>query len=81
MDDFEQKKENAVTWYSPSFYSHVGGYRMCMSVYANEYGNGEGHLKGKFQVHLINQREGGEHVEWRSKIIINEHELTSAVLN
>ena len=101
MDDFEQKKRNYVTWYSPSFYSHLGGYKMCMSVYANGYGNGEGthvgvvifmmrgefddHLKwpfkGKFKVHLINQREGGEHVEWRSKIIINENELTSALQN
>ena len=60
IDDFEQKKENAVTWYSPSFYSHVGGYRMCMSVYANGYGNGEGThvgvvifmMRGEFDDHL-----------------------------
>ena len=99
MDDFEQKKQNNVTWYSPSFYSHVGGYKMCISVFVNGYGKGEGthigmgifmkrgefddHLKwpfkGKIQIHLINQRKGGEHVEWRSKI--NEHQLTKTILN
>ena len=101
LDDFEQKKKKNVTWYSPSFYSHIGGYKMCMSVYTNGYGNGkdthigvgifmmrgefDDHLKwpfkGKFQVHLINQKEGGEHVQWRSQICINEKKLTSAALN
>ena len=40
MDDFEEYKKNDDIWYSPPFYSHLGGYKMCLKVYAN--GNGEG---------------------------------------
>ena len=40
MDDFEQHKKSNDKWCSPPFYTHLGGYRMGLKVYAN--GNGEG---------------------------------------
>ena len=41
MRDFEEKKTNADEWYSPTFYTHPRGYRMCLRVHANGYGSGE----------------------------------------
>ena len=42
MDDFEQHKKKADIWYSPPFYTHLGGYRMYLRVYANGSGEGKG---------------------------------------
>ena len=42
MDDFEQHKKKADIWYSPPFYTHLGGYRMCLRVDANGVGRGKG---------------------------------------
>ena len=42
MDDFEEHKKNDNDWYSPPFYSHVGGYKMCLKVYANGVGDAKG---------------------------------------
>ena len=42
LSDFEwQKKQNDV-WHSPAFYTHPQGYRMCLRVYPNGYGDGLG---------------------------------------
>ncbi len=35
MTDFERHKRNNDRWLSPSFYSHAGGYRLCIAVFAN----------------------------------------------
>ena len=42
MTDFEKHKNDDDTWYSPPFYSHIGGYKFCISVYANGWDDGEG---------------------------------------
>ena len=41
MTSFEQHKKSEDIWLSPPFYSHIGGYKMCISVYANGCGAGE----------------------------------------
>ena len=40
MTKFNQHKSTKRQWYSPPFYSHPGGYKICIRVDAN--GNGEG---------------------------------------
>ena len=42
MDDFDQHKKKADIWYSPPFYTHLEGYKMCLKVYANGYDKGKG---------------------------------------
>ena len=42
MDGFEKHKKSNDAWYSPPFYTHLGGYRMCLRVDANGYGDGKG---------------------------------------
>ena len=41
MTEFKSKKKNDVGWYSP-FYTHTHGYRMCINVNTNGYGDGKG---------------------------------------
>ena len=41
MTDFEKHKKAGDTWFSPPFYSHIGGYKMCLKVNANGLGDGE----------------------------------------
>ena len=40
MDDFIEHKNKDDRWYSPSFYTHNGGYLMCLAVDANGFGDG-----------------------------------------
>ena len=42
MTDFEKNKTANAEWYSPPFYTHTRGYRMCINVDANGYGIGAG---------------------------------------
>ena len=42
MDEFEEHKDDDSSWYSPPFYSHLGGYKMCLNVDANGCGKMEG---------------------------------------
>ena len=42
MPHFNRLKVNNKTWYSSGFYTHNGGYKMCLNVDANGDSNGEG---------------------------------------
>ena len=60
MNNFEEHKTNNDYWYSPLFYSHAGGYKMCLKVDANGFGAGKGThvsvsvclMKGEFDDYL-----------------------------
>ena len=62
MDDFEKMKKERVTWYSPPFYTHQQGYKMCLGVNASGLGEGrDTHLS--VYAHMM----GGEfddHLKW-----------------
>ena len=42
MPTFNRLKENDVTWYSTSFYTHNKGYKICLNIDVAGYGDGEG---------------------------------------
>lgn len=42
MDNFQDRKANNELWYSPAFYSHPMGYKMCIHVYPNGHQEGLG---------------------------------------
>ena len=42
LSGYANKKENDDAYYSPTFYTHQGGYKMCILIYPNGYGDGEG---------------------------------------
>ena len=60
MTNFEQHKIDRDRWYSPPFYTHPQGYKMCLDVYASGCSRGEGThvsvyaclMKGEFDDHL-----------------------------
>ena len=60
MNEFERRKKESEFWSSPAFYTHVGGYNMCLFVHANGWGTSEGThvgvnvfmMKGEFDSHL-----------------------------
>ena len=60
MTNFESKQKGDERWYNPPFYTHIGGYKMCLRIGANGWGSGEGThvgvgvymMKGEFDSHL-----------------------------
>ena len=42
MEGFKKKKQKNKVWYSDPVYSHFGGYKMCLCVYANGVEEGKG---------------------------------------
>ena len=60
MTNFEQLKTDSDQWYSPPFYTHPQGYKMCLRVNTNGNGKGKGThvsvftylMRGKFDDHL-----------------------------
>lgn len=42
MTGFNRKKQEEVEWFSASFFSHNQGYKMCLNVDANGYGDNRG---------------------------------------
>ena len=42
VSDFNKKKQANETWLSPPFYTHMGGYKVCLEVYADGVEDGEG---------------------------------------
>ncbi len=77
MTDFEQHKRDKDEWYSEGFYTHPQGYKMCLSVYANGNGGGEGTHVSCF-VYLM-RGEFDEHLKWpfRGKVtfqLLNQQE-------
>ena len=60
MTNFEQHKTDSDHWYSPPFYTHPQGYKMCLNVDANGNGDGKGThvsvsaylMRGEFDDHL-----------------------------
>ena len=76
MDDFARRIEADNCFYSPSFYTSPQGYKMCLKIYANGYGDGKnGHvsvfvcfLKGEYDDFLQWPFEGDvviELINWR----------------
>ena len=42
MTEYSKHKRDDDTWFSPPFYTGPGGYKMCLNVDANGYGDGAG---------------------------------------
>ena len=60
LTNFTERKSSNRVWYSPPFYTHPQGYKMCLRVYANGNGDGKGThvsvsaylMRGEFDDHL-----------------------------
>ena len=60
--DFEQSKNNDSIFYGPPFYSHIGGYKMCLRIRPNGWGDGEGtHIAVGVNMMRV---EFDDHLQW-----------------
>ena len=62
MSDFEKHKEAGDSWFSPSFYSHIGGYKMCFGVVAKGQCDGEGTYVSIYC--CLNRGEYDDQLKW-----------------
>ena len=62
MNGFKKRRNKDDTWYSLPFYSHHGGYKMCLRVDANGTDNGKGTHVSVF-VYLM-RGNFDDHVKW-----------------
>ena len=65
LDNFEKIKEEDKRWYSSPFYTHIGGYKMCLNIYANGWGGGKNTHIG-LSVHMM-KGEFDSHLQWPFK--------------
>ena len=68
MTDFENRKANDLEWESQEFYSHSGGYKLKMKVYANRQLLGDGKHMSVYFYLLRGEYDGL--LEWPRKITI-----------
>ena len=62
MPEFSKHKVDSTNWYSEPFYTHPGGYKLCLSVDADGYKDGEGTHVGVY----LNMLHGefDDQLEW-----------------
>ena len=65
MSQFSQFKVNNNQWYSPGFYTHTCGYKMCLNVDANGHGDGKGTHVSVFL--LLMKGENDDDLTWPIK--------------
>ena len=68
LSGFESKTRINTEWYSAPFYSHFGGYKMCLKVYANGSGDGKGTHVSVY-THLM-KGENDDNLKWPFRGII-----------
>ena len=70
LSDFEWQKEQNNKWYSPAFYTHPQGYRMCLQVIPNGWDDGMGTHVSIYS--YIKQGPFDGHLKWpfRGDVII-----------
>ena len=62
MTDFKEKRRRDEVWYSPHFYTHPRGYKMCLRVDANGNGSSKGTYVSVF-VHIL-RGEFDDQLKW-----------------
>ena len=71
MPDFAQHKLDDDEWFSPPFYTHTHGYKMCLKVFANGYGNAKGRCVSVFN--FLMQGDYDDELEWPYACTIDIH--------
>ena len=71
MTNFEEYKKDNNIWFSPHFYTHPNGYKMCLGVFANSIDKSKGTYVSVF-VHLM-RGQFDDQLKWpfRGNVTIN----------
>jgi len=83
MSNFTHNKMQKKEWFSPPFYSHVKGYKMCMSISPHGDGKNEGThmsvflhiMKGPYDDHLLWPFKGKFKLKLLNQISDTEHNI------
>ena len=68
VEEFRRQQESDTPWYSQPFYSHVQGYKLCLRVDVNGFGDGKGtHVS--VHIHLM-RGEFDDYLAWPFRGII-----------
>ena len=62
VTEFSKRKQVNNYYYSPPFYTHLQGYKMCLQVHANGFGTGKGTHFSAY-VHLM-EGEHDDQLQW-----------------
>ena len=62
MNDFDKYKNDGKRWYSSPFYTHIGGYKLCLEIYAGGHGSGK-HSHLSVYVRMMKGESDG-HLKW-----------------
>ena len=62
LTEFSKRKQFNNRYYSPPFYTHPQGYKLCIEVYANGFGDGKGTCVSIFAT--LMQGEHDQHLQW-----------------
>ena len=90
VSGFASKKMKNEIFYSPPFYTHPGGYRMCVLVVANGHGDGKGTHVSVFIKPLQGQYDGQLHWPFQGTITyellnqlqdVHHHKLVSTLVS
>jgi len=70
MTDFDTHRDEEDQWFSEPFYTHPGGYKMCLSVFANGIGKGKDTDVSVFA--NLMRGEYDDYLEWpfRGKVVV-----------
>ena len=71
MPDFAQHKLDDDEWFSPPFYTHTHGYKMCLKIYANGFADEKGEYVSVFS--YLMQGEYDDELEWPYSGTIDIH--------
>ena len=73
MDNFQQHKQADDGWFSPPFYTHPQGYKICLCIIAN----GEGPANKEYTSVLLHMMKGefDDFLKWPFQVVITVHLL------
>ena len=70
MTNFEQHKKDCDRWYSPPFFTHPNGYKMCLLVYAGGCGDGANTHVSLFLTLMMEENDEQLQCPFQGKFII-----------
>ena len=71
MKGFQNKKEKNEQWFSDPVYSHFGGYKMCLCVYANGRNNTNGTHVSVFICLMRGDNDDNQKWSFKGSIIVS----------
>ena len=69
MKGFQEMKEKNEKWFSDPFYTHFGGYKMCLNVVANGCGDAKGTHVSVY-VYLM-RGDNDDNLQWPARLALN----------